>query len=54
MKQESFFHILRYLHFSDNANKPNKTDENYDNVAENKLNDALLHTEWVRGRDGFP
>jgi hypothetical protein len=28
MKQDIFFHILRFLHFSDNKNEPDKTDEN--------------------------
>jgi len=29
MKQNRFFHILRFLHFSDNRNKPDKGDESY-------------------------
>jgi hypothetical protein len=30
MKQNRFFHILGFLHFSDNRNEPDKADENYD------------------------
>jgi hypothetical protein len=45
MNQERFLHILRFLHFSDNRNKPDKTDENYDRLWKmrtiiDKLNDA--------------
>jgi hypothetical protein len=29
MKQNRFFHILRFLYFSDNRNEPDETDENY-------------------------
>jgi hypothetical protein len=28
--RDILFHILRFLHLSDNTNDPNKTDENYD------------------------
>jgi len=27
-----FFHIWRFLHFSDNRNKPDKADENYESL----------------------
>jgi len=30
MKRDRFFHILRFLHFTDNRNKPDVTDENSD------------------------
>jgi hypothetical protein len=45
MKRDRFFHILRFLHFSDNRNYPDKTDENYDRLWKmrtifDKLNDA--------------
>jgi hypothetical protein len=45
MKREIFFHILRFLHFSNNKNQPDKTDENYDRLWKmrtifEKLNDA--------------
>jgi hypothetical protein len=45
MKQDRFLHILRFLHFSDNKNKPDKTDENYDRLWKkrtvfDKLSDA--------------
>ena len=30
MKRDQFYHILRSLHFSDNENELNKTDENYE------------------------
>jgi hypothetical protein len=45
MKRYRFLHILRFLHFSDNKNKPDKTDENYDRLWKmrtifDKLNDA--------------
>jgi len=32
MKWDRFYHILRFLHFSDNKNEPDKTDENYDQL----------------------
>ena len=30
MKLDRYLHILRYLHFTDNRNKPDRTDENFD------------------------
>jgi hypothetical protein len=30
MKRDRFYHIHRFLYFSDNNNEPEKTDENYD------------------------
>jgi hypothetical protein len=36
MKQDRFFHILEFLHFSDNKNELHKTDENYDRLWEMK------------------
>jgi hypothetical protein len=33
MKQDRFFHILRFLHFSDNRNEPDKTGKNYDKFS---------------------
>jgi hypothetical protein len=32
LKQDRFFHTLRFLHFSDNKNEPDKTNENYDRL----------------------
>jgi len=32
MKRDRFYHILRFLHFSDNKNEPDKTDETYDQL----------------------
>ena len=32
MKQDQYLHILRYLHFTDNRNEPNRTDENFDRL----------------------
>ena len=32
MKWDRFFHILRYLHFTDNKNEPDMTDENSDRL----------------------
>jgi hypothetical protein len=32
MKRDRFFHILRFLAFSNNRNEPDKTDENYDRL----------------------
>jgi hypothetical protein len=32
MKQNRVIHILIFLHFSDNRNEPNKTDENFDRL----------------------
>jgi hypothetical protein len=45
MKQDRFLHNLRFLHFSDNRNEPDKTDENCDRLCKmrtifDKLNDA--------------
>jgi hypothetical protein len=45
MKRGRFLHILRFPHFSDNRNEPDKTDENYDRLWKmrtifDKLNDA--------------
>jgi hypothetical protein len=44
MKRNRFLHILRFLHFSDNRNEPDKTDGNYDRLwmitIFDKLNDA--------------
>jgi len=30
MKQDRYLHILCYLHFTDNRNEPDRTDENFD------------------------
>jgi len=32
MKRDRFFHILRYLHFTDNENEPDMTDKNSDRL----------------------
>ena len=32
MKQDRYLHILRYLHFTDNRNEPDRTDENFDRL----------------------
>jgi len=32
MKQDRYFHILSYLHFTDNRNEPDRTDENFDRL----------------------
>jgi hypothetical protein len=32
MKCDRFFHIMRFLYFGDNRNRPDKTDENYDRL----------------------
>jgi len=32
MKCNSIFHILRFLHFSDNMNQPDEKDRNYDRL----------------------
>jgi len=32
MKQDQYLHILRYLHFTDNRNEPDRTDENFDRL----------------------
>jgi len=32
MKRDRYFHILRYLHFTDNRNDPDRTDENFDRL----------------------
>jgi hypothetical protein len=46
MKQDRLLCILRFLHFSDKKNEPDKTDENYDRLWKirtifDKLNDAF-------------
>jgi len=32
MKQDRYLHILSYLHFTDNRNEPDRTDENFDRL----------------------
>ena len=32
MKRDRFFHILRFLHFTDNKNEPDMKDENSDQL----------------------
>jgi hypothetical protein len=32
MKQDKFYHILRFLHFSENNNEPDKTNKNYNQL----------------------
>jgi hypothetical protein len=32
MKRRRYLHILRYLHFTDNRNKPDRTDETFDRL----------------------
>ena len=32
MKQDQYLHILIYLHFTDNRNEPDRTDENFDRL----------------------
>jgi hypothetical protein len=32
MKEDTFFHILRFLYFSDKRNERDQTDENYDSL----------------------
>jgi hypothetical protein len=32
IKQDSFYHILRFIHFSDNKNENYNADENYDGL----------------------
>jgi hypothetical protein len=54
MKQNSLFHILRFLHFSDNRNEPDETDENYDRLWKmrtifGKLN--TMETQMVSGKN---
>jgi hypothetical protein len=45
MKRDRFCHILRYLHFTDNRDKPDKRDDNFDKLWKMRtifdmLNDA--------------
>jgi hypothetical protein len=54
-KQDRFLHILRFLHFSDHRNEPDKTDENYDRLWKmrtifDKLNDAYAKTDCIYQR----
>jgi hypothetical protein len=51
MKWKRFFHTLRFLHFSDNRNVPDQTDENYDRLWETssifvKLNTKETQMVW--------
>ena len=39
MKRDRYLHILRYLHFTDNRNEPDRTDENLDRLW--KIRDLL-------------
>ena len=32
MKRDRYLHILRYLHFTDNRNEPDRTDKNFDRL----------------------
>ena len=32
MKRDRYFHVLRFLHFTDNKNEPDMTDENSDRL----------------------
>ena len=32
MNRDRYLHILRYLHFTDNRNEPDRTDENFDRL----------------------
>jgi len=32
MNRNRYLHILRYLHFTDNRNEPDRTDENFDRL----------------------
>ena len=32
MKRDRYLHILRYLHFTDNRNEPDRKDENFDRL----------------------
>jgi hypothetical protein len=32
MRRNRFFHLLRFLHFSDSRNEPDKTEENYEKI----------------------
>jgi hypothetical protein len=48
MKWERFYHLLRYIYFSENKNEPDKTDENYDRLWKmraifDKLNDSYAN-----------
>src|SRR5215510_12576011 len=44
MKRDRFFHILRFLHFTDNKNEPDMTDENSDRLWKMRhLFDILNH-----------
>jgi len=45
MKWDRFYHILRYIQFSENKNEPDRTDDNYDQrwkmrAIFDKLNDS--------------
>jgi hypothetical protein len=45
MKQNRFFHILRFLHFSDNRNKP----DNYDKLQKMRTTCSMLNATYKIG-----
>jgi hypothetical protein len=40
---DKFFHILKFLHFSDNKNEPDKTNNNYDRLQNMRI---TLINQW--------
>ena len=44
MKQDQYLHILSYLHFTDNRNEPDRTDENFDRLWIRELSEMLNGT----------
>lgn len=56
MSRDRFLHILRFLHFSDNNDAPNREDQNHDrlwkirkifDILNNKFGELYYPTEYI-------
>jgi hypothetical protein len=48
MKVDKFFHILRYLHFTDNRDEPDKRDDNFDILWKMKSISDMLNDAYAK------
>jgi hypothetical protein len=48
VKQDRFFHILRFVNFSNNKEEPHKTDENYDRLWKVRTIFDELHNSYPK------
>ena len=48
MKRDRYFHILRFLHFTDNKNEPDKKDENYNRLWKIRKLFEILNTAFSK------